>query len=207
MANVRDLLIGAVLSGIVTFGTTFYFAERDHARDMEAEKQRAAHVQDELRLAQEAAEAQARRDRTWEIYRDWQSEDFAARRDTLFVAIRARPTATFASWDTGPGASEARSSAFRDVLRFYGNLGVALRAGQLDEGLVRDLFGPNVLWWQERALPALCRDYLYGSDDLFDNALYTFHLIAGDNQTMCLADGESPLRMFAPPAPMMAPPN
>ena len=163
--TIRDLAIGAVISGILTFGTTYYFSERENARNTQA------------------TTASESRERVWEAFRRYQSDTIIATRDTVSVALRERPGVTIASWDTAEGSSPERSRALRDYLRFYADLGVILSSDQVDHALAEELFGPNVDWWQETALPALCREYR-GDNSVFEGALYAFDQIYG-SQVVC----------------------
>ena len=177
MASVRDLLVGAVLSGAMTFGTTYYFNERNRALDAAALAQAQA--------ASEAAERLAGLQRsTVDYFTRWQSSEYAAARDTLLAAVQSRPNVNINAWDAGPGASAANSDSMRTILRFYSDLGNALDAEQVDADLTARLFAPNVLWWNERVLPNLCRGYI-GGNDRFDSALDTFNRILPSGETGC----------------------
>lgn len=200
MANIRDLLIGAVLSGGVTFGTTYYLGELEHQRTV-AERDAA------LEQAAVVAEQDARRSRTWEFYRTWQSDALIAQRDALDAAVRARPGVGVDDWDSAAGASELRTAALRDVLRFYTDFGVALSADQLDFELAVSLFGPNAAWWNQRALPSLCHGYEIGGNDRFDIMLYTVAVISGSRNSACPADPrvEEMPTLTAMPAPAARP--
>jgi hypothetical protein len=181
--TVRDLVIGAVVSGAVTFATTYYFSERENARNAEV------------------AFVSQGRERVWEAFRRYQSEAMVATRDTVSVALRERADVTFANWDTAPGASPERSRALRDYLRFYADLGVILSSDQVDHRLAEELFGPNVDWWQEMALPVLCRDY-EGDNSVLEGALYAFDQVYG-SQVAC--EGRRPRALDNRPPPSSAP--
>jgi len=197
MASVRDLMIGGVLSGVMTFGVTYFFSERENAQA----EARAIAAEERAQAETDRAAKQAR---TWEFYRRFQDERMAASRQRLSDAFDQNPELNFNSFrQASPDAD-----AFVTLATFYSDLQGAQSSDQLDHELVDGLFGPNILWWNERALPRLCRGFVARETDNFSlralGTIATFSELSGQTPVGCPRSTE-PVRML--PRPTSRPPG
>jgi hypothetical protein len=163
-------LIGAVISGVVTFSSTYYFQDRARMLDHQ-----------QALVSAQNAERAALRERTWQLYREWQSERLAAARATVADELGQHPDHNIDDWRNSDPSTR---QALDEVLRFYTELRVANSADQLDEPLMRELFDPYFAWANEELLPPLCRGH---SEPMmrFDGAVYDLFALTETNVRAC----------------------